>query len=130
MKLSRNYALKIIKALKSSNKDIFTCEDLAKEIGVDYDIVIDWIEEFYSMIRIDTGFNLRELSIDFESYVDYLEGLTANNYDVAFDPEEEKYNDFIEYVLKNMTIGGGVIDRNYKLTEKDKRILRKLIDKK
>lgn len=128
MKLTKYTAIRFIDIIKTSEKEVFTCEDLAYESGIEYGNIVDYIEEFYSMIRIDPSYNLRNLVVDFESYVDYL---TKHNLQVLENEEdkpEEEYENFMDYINKHMTINGK-LDVNHVLTEKDKKILRKLLYK-
>ena len=128
MKLSKYNAIRFVDIIKHSNKDILTCEDLASMTAMNLDDVVDIVEEFYSMIRIDVNYNLRNLLSDFEAYIEYLEKNNLLFLENEDEKPEDDYVDFIDYINKNMTIGG-ILNTKYILTEKDKRILKKLLYK-
>lgn len=131
MKLSKTNAKKILAAMESSKKKVFTCDDLSKKIGIKVNVLYTYIEEFYSMILLDPNFNLREIESDIRKYISCTEKNSAKKRNKRMPNKEYKeYSSFIDYVYKNMTIAGGILDTGYVLNAKDKRMLKYYLNKK
>lgn len=129
MKLNKTNAKKILRIISSSKKKVFTCEDLTKATGLKSDVIIDYVSQFYEMIRLDTSYNLKDIVPELEEYIAKLEKTTKKVKKTSH-KEYAKYKSFIDYVYKNMTIGGGILDTGYELSAKDKRFIRHFLNKK
>jgi len=81
------------------------------------------------MIRLDISYNLKDIVPELEEYIAKLEKTTKKVKKTSH-KEYAKYKSFIDYVYKNMTIGGGILDTGYELSAKDKRFIRHFLNKK
>ena len=130
MKLSKTNANKFLHIISKSNKKVFTCEDLSKITGLKVDVIRSYIYYFYEMIQLDTSYNLKNIVPDLEKYIICLSKNKKKKAKRIAHSEYLKYSSFIDYVYKNMTSGGGILDTGYVLNAKDKKIIRYLLQKK
>ncbi len=132
MKPNKTNANKVLRILEKTNKKVFTCENLSREMGLDQETIFDFIENFYAMIRLDPSHNLKDLIPDFTKYIEKEETKLAKE-NIKKEKrishsEYTEYKDFIDYISRVMTTGG-MLDTGYKITPKDKKILMRLLKK-
>lgn len=131
MKLTKTRAKSFLKIISTSKKRFFSCEDLSKVTGLKIDTIYTYVEEFYPMIRLDVSCNLKDLLKTIEKYIVALEKATPIKKKKRISTNEyDKYESFIDYIYKNMTISGGILDTGYILNAKDKRMLKHFLNKK
>ena len=105
MKLSKTNAEKFLRIIEKSNKKVFTCDNLSKATGIKQEVIFDYIEPFYEMIRLDPNHNLKENIADLENYIQKEEKVSKK---IKKKPrishnEYKQYKGFLDYVSKNMT---------------------------
>jgi hypothetical protein len=132
MKLSKTNAKKFISILSSTKKKVFTCDNLSKASGLKVDIIKEYISEFYGMIYLDPNYNLINLLPQLNDYVKEEEKITkpVKKVKKVTHKEYEEYSSVPDYIYKKMTLPGGIFDSGYVLNEKDKKILKHLLNKK
>ena len=125
-----NDVKKYLNAIIKMNKKYITTERLSRVVGVYPEVINDTLTYFEPMLAMDPDFNLLELVPALKKFVN--------------DKEEEKNNSFIkkptikkndweqfdsvsDFIYKRMTFTGGLLDRNVVLSDKDLKILKKLI---
>ena len=120
---------RIIGALKRTNKKVVSLEVLSRLVGIYPDIIADVLAYFEPMIRMDPSINCKDLLPDLEKYVEAP--LTPNKPKekrvVVKSSEVSEFASFSDFVYRKMTSVGGLIDPSYVLTEKDIKILEKLL---
>ena len=125
-----NDVRKYLNAIVKMNKKYVTTERLSRVVGVYPEVINETLTYFEPMLAMDPDFNLLELVPALKKFVN--------------DKEEEKNNSFIkkpaikkndweqfdsvsDFIYKRMTFTGGLLDRNVVLSDKDLKILKKLI---
>lgn len=130
MKPNKTNVGKVLRILEKSNKKVFMCENLSREMGLDQEAIFNFVENFYSMIRLDPSKNLKDLTPDLKKYIENEENkvLKENKKKEKRISHSEyaEYKDFIDYISRVMTTGG-MLDTGYKITPKDKKILTRLL---
>ncbi len=132
MKPNKTNVQKFLRILEKTNKKVFTCENLSKEIGLDQEATFNFVEYFYSMIRLDPNHNLKEFIPDLKEFIKNEEEKSIKN-NIKKEKrishsEYSEYKGFIDYISRVMTTGG-VLDTGYQITPKDKKILVYLLKK-
>lgn len=120
---------KYLAFLTKTKRKYVTAEYLSHEIGVYPEIIQENLEYFEPMIAMDPEYNLLELVPQMQEYVD-----NSGNKKQLIDPsimvhknEISPYESVTDFIYKKMSIGG-IIDRGYELSDKDLRLLKKLIN--
>ena len=130
MSLSKTNAKKFINIITKSKKKVFTCEDLSCASGIKVDVIRDYISEFYGMIYLDPMHNLIDILPNLNKYVEIKNKTAPRKVKNISHKEYEKYSSVTEYINKNMTLPGGIFDSGYVLNTKDRKILKRLLNKK
>ena len=105
-----------------------TSERLAHIIGIYPEVINENLSFFDPMIMMDYTFNLLELVPQIKKFIEDKENKRAPvpKPVVAKRNEVEEYNSYFDFIYKKLTIGG-MIDKSAELSDKDLRILKKLI---
>lgn len=129
-KLLITKARRYLAALKRSKNKFETRETLAKELGYYPEVIADDLAQFDPMIRLDYEYDLKTLIPVLEQYVDDLAAQRKKEAPPSIRKKDtDKYDGVGDFVYKEMTIGAsGLINRNVELSEKQLRILRRLIN--
>ena len=120
---------KYLSVMNKSKKKYITAESLSREVGVYPDIIVDNLEYFEPMLKMDPDYNLKDLIPQIEEYLNSKE----TNKKPIINPEYVvskktlgEYESVNDFIYKKMSIGG-MLDFNAVLTDKDLRVLKKLI---
>ena len=113
---------------KMKNKKYITAEKLSHVIGVYPEVINENLAYFDPMIKMDSTANLMELVPDIKKYIEDEENKRVPAVHVApvYKKEVEEYKDVNDFVYKKYAVGG-MINKSAELTDKDLRILKKLI---
>ena len=105
-----------------------TSERLAHMIGIYPEVINENLSFFDPMIMMDYTFNLLELVPQIKKFIEDKENKRAPvpKPVVVKRNEVEEYNSYFDFIYKKLTIGG-MIDKSAELSDKDLRILKKLI---
>ncbi len=110
--------------LKAKRKHINTY-DLAQSVGILEDFIRDELSYIDPMVRLDLDFNLMDL-------VPSLEAMLTSKVDrkkVISKASARSYHSVADFVYQNMTVSGGIIDRNLELDNQQLKDLKKLVNK-
>ena len=107
----------------------FTCERLANIIGIYPDVISDTLSFFDPMIKMDYEYNLLELVPAVKKFIEEKEAKRVPvPKPVAVKKDEvDLYENYFDFIYKKLT-HGGMIDWSVQLSDKDLKILRKLIN--
>ena len=106
-----------------------TAERLSRIIGIYPDVINENLSYFDPMVMMDYEFNLLELVPTIKKFIEAKEAKRAPTPKpvVVKKDEVQEYEDYFDFIYKKLTYGG-MIDRNAHLSDKDLKILRKLIN--
>ena len=120
---------KYLNGLLKLNKKYVTSERLSKVVGIYPDIINEHLSYFEPLLAMDTEFNLMELVPTLKKYlVDQEENKTLIKKPAIKKAEVEQYSSINDFIYKKMTSVGGLLDYNIVLSDKDLRVLRKLVN--
>ncbi len=120
---------RILGALKRTNKKVVSLEALSRLVGLYPDILADALSFFEPMIRMDPTINCKDLMPALEQYLETPVKTEKPKTPrvVVRAKEVSEYSSFTDFVYRKMTSVGGLIDPGYVLTDKDIKILEKLL---
>ena len=106
-----------------------TAERLSRIVGVYPEVINQTLSFFDPMIVMDYEYNLLELVPSMKKFIEAKESKKAPaNRPVAVKKNEvDLYDGYYDFIYKKLT-HGGMIDKTAELTDKDLKILRKLIN--
>ena len=105
-----------------------TSERLSRIIGIYPEVINENLSFFDPMIMMDYTFNLLELVPAIKKFIEDKETKRAHvPKPVAVKKDEvDAYENYFDFIYKKLTYGG-MIDRNVNLSDKDLKILKRLI---
>ena len=109
--------------LKAKRKHINTY-DLAQTVGIVEDFIRDELSNLEPMVRLDLDYNLMDLLPALEQFV----GTKTSNKKAGPKVKTQKYQNIAEFVYKNMTVSGGIIDQAFELNDQQLKDLKKLVN--
>ena len=121
---------KYLSAILKINKKYVTTERLSRVVGIYPEIIADQLSYFEPTLKMDPSFNLMELVPTLKKFVVEKEEEKNNSLikrESIKKKEVEAYESIIDFVYRKMTFGGGLVDKNANLSDKDLKILKKLI---
>lgn len=111
-------------AINKWKRKFMTIYDLSQTLGIVEDVLRDDLAMFDPIIRIVPDYDILPLKLPLYELVYGKRPVgTAKKRKVV----ELPYKSVAEFVTKEMTIPGGMVDRSMKLTEKQLKLLRSLI---
>ena len=124
-----NEIKKYLNGLTKLNKKYVTSERLSKVVGIYPEIINEQLSYFEPLLKMDPEYNLMELIPTLKKFViDREENKTLISKKPAIKKQElEQYESINDFIYKKMTSVGGLLDYNIVLTDRDLRILKKLI---
>ena len=121
---------KYLNAITKMNKKYITTERLSRVVGVYPEVINDTLTYFEPMLAMDPDFNLLELVPALKKFVNDKEEEKNNSFikkPVIKKNDWEQFDSVSDFIYKRMTFTGGLLDRNVVLSDKDLKILKKLI---
>lgn len=121
---------KYLNALLKMNKKYVTTERLSKVVGIYPEIINETLTYFEPMLAMDPEYNLMELVPTLKKFVIDKEEERSNalvKKPVVKKNDWEQFESVSDFIYKRMTFTGGLLDRNVVLSDKDLKILKKLI---
>ena len=114
----------------SEVKKYITAERLSKVVGVYPEIINETLSYFEPMLMMDPEYNLLELVPTLKKFI--IDKEEERNTTLVKRPpikknDWEQFDSVSDFIYKRMTFTGGLLDRNVVLSDKDLRILKKLI---
>ena len=106
-----------------------TSERLSRIIGIYPEVINETLSYFDPMIMMDYEFNLLELVPAVKKYIEEKEAKRALTHKpvVVKRDEVEAYDNYFDFIYKKLTYGG-MLNRDVNLTDKDLKILKRLIN--
>jgi hypothetical protein len=126
MELTKTFLTKSIKAIKNSDKKVFTCDDLSKKTGVRSEVIRGLLIKYNPLINFEYNFDLHEILPDMEKDLS-ISTIKKKRARAIRKDELDEYPSTLFYIYKKMTVPGGILDLGYKLKKDDIRIIRKLL---
>lgn len=121
---------KYIAAMLRINKKYVTSERLSRVVGIYPEIISEQLSYFEPTLLMDPSFNLLELIPALKQFVVDKEEEKNSSLmkKVSVKKKEvEIYDSIADFVYKKMTFGGGLVDKNVVLSDKDLKVLKKLV---
>ena len=105
-----------------------TSERLSRIIGIYPEVINENLSFFDPMIMMDYTYNLLELVPAVKKFIEEKEAKRAPTPKpvVVKKNEVDEYDSYFDFIYKKLTIGG-MIDKSAELSDKDLKILKKLI---
>ena len=119
---------KYLNGILKINKKYVTTERLSRYVGIYPEIINECLTYFEPTLKMDPEFNLMEIVSKLKEYiVDKEENKTPVIKKPAIRKNElEEYESIQDFIYRKLTYGG-VVDRNAQLSDRDLRVLKKLI---
>ena len=121
---------KYLNGIIKLNKKYVTAERLSRAVGIYPEIINETLSFFEPTLMMDPEYNLMELVPALKAWVNEKE--EAKNNTLVKRPaikkqDWEQYDSVSDFIYKRMTFTGGLLDRNVVLSDRDLRVLKKLI---
>ena len=106
-KLTKANVKRYLTAMKNSGKKYVTVEMLSKMVGIKEDVIREELTEFDPMIRLMEDYNLKDIVKPMEEYI--------SKPMVVRSKPTVKYASVMDFVVKNMTSNGDLLNKYMKL---------------
>jgi hypothetical protein len=105
-----------------------TSERLSRIVGIYPEVINENLSYFDPMVKMDYEFNLLELVPQMKKFIEAKEAKRAPTPKpvVVRKDEIDLYDNYFDFIYKKLTYGG-MIDKSVELSDKDLKILNKLI---
>lgn len=119
---------KYLNAMGKIKAKYITSERLSRVIGVYPEVIDENLSYFEPMLKMDASFNLLELVPAMKKYIaDEEEKKTPIVHIIPVRKKEvEQYESLNDFIYQKYSVGG-MLDKNTKLTDRDLRVMKKLI---
>ena len=117
---------KYLKSIKDFKKNVVTPKMVSRDIGIIEDVVREELAYFDPMIRLFAEYNLLELVPFLENYITPVEKTKPTMR--SRKRKDDFYSSVGDFVYKNMTNAGGIIDPNVTLKLSQLKSLRKVVN--
>ena len=121
---------KYLNAIIKINKKYVPTERLSKVVGIYPEIINEQLSFFEPTLMMDPEYNLMELVPTLKKWINEKEEAKSNTLvkKPAIKKQDwEQYDSVSDFIYKRMTFTGGLLDRNVVLSDRDLRVLKKLI---
>ena len=121
---------KYLNAITKMNKKYITTERLSKVVGIYPEVINETLTYFEPMLAMDPDFNLLELVPVLKKFVNDKEEEKSISFikkPAIKKNDWEQFDSVSDFIYKRMTFTGGLLDRNVVLSDKDLKILKRLI---
>ena len=121
---------KYLNAIVKMNKKYITTERLSKVVGIYPEVIDETLSYFEPMLAMDPEYNLMELVPTLKKFVNEKEeerSSTLVRKPAIKKNDWEQFDSVSDFIYKRMTFTGGLLDRNVVLSDKDLKILKRLI---
>ena len=105
-----------------------TSERLSRIVGIYPEVINENLSYFNPMVKMDYEFNLLELVPQMKKFIEAKEAKRAPTPKpvVVKKDEIDLYDNYFDFIYKKLTYGG-MIDKSVELSDKDLKILKRLI---
>lgn len=124
-KLTKVKAKKYLLIMQKLKRKNITINDIAMSIGIIDSVIRDDLAYFDPIIRLDESYNVATLIAPLEKFIN-----TKSNAKMSVKKSKVRliYDGVGDFVYKNMTIPGGIINRNASLNEQQLKDLKKIVN--
>lgn len=124
-KLTKVKAKKYLLIMQKLKRKNITINDIAMSIGIIDSVIRDDLAYFDPIIRLDESYNVATLIAPLEKFIN-----TKSNAKTSVKKSKVRliYDGVGDFVYKNMTIPGGIINRNASLNEQQLKDLKKIVN--
>lgn len=124
-KLTKVKAKKYLLIMQKLKRKNITINDIAMSIGIIDSVIRDDLAYFDPIIRLDESYNVATLIASLEKFIN-----TKSNAKTSVKKSKVRliYDGVGDFVYKNMTIPGGIINRNASLNEQQLKDLKKIVN--
>ena len=119
--LTKEKARKYLRII--SNKKHLTFHELSLEVGIMEDILREQLSTFDPMVRMFEEYNVCDLIPSIEEYLVPTKVMPKRT-----PAKKNAYETINEFVYKNMTVPGGIVDMGLELNLSQLKALRKLVN--
>ena len=119
--LTKTRATKYLQKMHHLKRNYISFDMLEKSLGIFKDVIQDDFATFDPMVRLDDQVNLMDYESDLEEFI--------SNVPVKKRVKLENYESVSDFIYKNCTTSGGLVDVNFKLSYKKLKELRKIVNK-
>ena len=130
-KPSKRQAQRIAAALRKGKKKVITLDALSRLVGLYPDVLGEQLLYFSPMILMDPTVNCKDLLPQIEEYVKSFESPQKEKVPSSPKVKKKEVDEFKgvnDFVYQKMTSAGGLVDRSSRLSEKDLKILHRLVN--
>jgi hypothetical protein len=123
--LTKSRAKLYLEGLLKAKKKHINTYDLAQSVGILEDFIRDELSYLDPMIRLDLEYNLMDL-------IPALETMLSTKVErkrSSISTKNQEYQSIADFIYKNMTVSGGIVDRNLDLDNQQIKDLKKLVNK-
>lgn len=121
VRLTRERALKYISIMEEWSKEEMKVKDLAFKVGIYEDVIANELANFDPLIRLYPDYNILQILPELKKKYQIKKRKQS-----AVTIKADEYTSVADFVYKNMTMPGGIIDPNISLDKEQLKILRKL----
>lgn len=127
--LNKTKILKYLDLIKKSKKKCYFVMDLSNDSGIKEDSLKEELIEVIPMINFDPNINLKDYIEVLSKRYEELSLLNKKEVKkrVVRNNEAKEYFGVVDYIYRNMCDDGGLINLSYYLTERDIKLLSKLL---
>ena len=121
---------KYLNGILKLNKKYVTTERLSRVVGIYPEVINETLCYFEPMLAMDPDYNLMDLVPTLKQFIIDKEeerSSTLVKKPVVKKNDWEQFESVSDFIYKRMTFTGGLLDRNVVLSDKDLKILKKLI---
>ena len=119
-KITKVRAKKYLDTIKNSKKKYVTSTYLSKTLGIQEDVIREELAYFDDLIRLLDDYNLVDIIPALNSYI---------NTRVKREKPTQKYTSIVDFIYKNMTTSGDLVDKSATLNKTQLNDLNILIKK-
>ena len=124
-----NVLKKYLNAMSKNKVKYMTCERLSRIVGIYPEVIAENLSYFDPMLNMDPSYDLLALIPQIKEYITNEEEKKAPSAPKVMATKKDVlgYESVSDFIYRKMTFGG-MVDRNQVLTEKDLKILKRLIN--
>jgi hypothetical protein len=120
---------KIYNAILKSKIKHLTCDSLSYELGIYPDVIAENLSYFDPLIIMDFDYDLRTLRTTLEKFISDKEEKKEKREErkQKLDRKLNGYEGIADFIYQKFTVGGGIVDRNARISTADLQILKALV---
>lgn len=125
IRFTKGRARVYLKAINNWKKKTMSVEELSLEVGIYEDVIRDQLASFDPLIRIMVDVDVIALKPELEKYI---AAKTVKRKTTRRKKPHPKYKSVVDFVYRNMTVPGGLINSAVNLSFNQLKDLKKLVN--